>query len=205
MDINRSHKLVDAAAPARVTQTPTDNHGGAVQPLYLVIHYTAGVNYQGAVQHFLKPEAKASAHLVIGRNGEIVQMVNFNLIAWHAGASAWGDLTMLNRYSIGIELANAGYLKRTAEGNWITYTGKIIPPGEVILATHKNQQREVGWQIFPQAQLDALEEVATALHSKYQFRDILGHDDIAPMRKVDPGPAFPTDGFRSRVLGRSDD
>ena len=74
----------------------------------------------------------------------------------------------------------------------------------MVLLTHKNESRETGWQIYPEKQIEAAIEVASALHEKYGFADILGHDDVAPTRKVDPGPAFPMMSFSSIVLGRND-
>ncbi|NBC16559.1 MAG: N-acetylmuramoyl-L-alanine amidase, partial [Bacteroidetes bacterium] len=62
-----------------------------------------------------------------------------------------------------------------------------------------------GWHLFTPAQLEAAIEVATLLVNKYDLLDVVGHDDIAPHRKVDPGPAFPSRSFRARVMGRAAD
>jgi N-acetylmuramoyl-L-alanine amidase len=77
-----------------------------------------------------------------------------------------------------------------------------VPAREVIEAQHKAEARPTGWHAFPEAQLSTAEAVARVLHGRYGFIDVLGHDDIAPGRKVDPGPAFPMGSFTTQVMGR---
>ena len=72
----------------------------------IVVHYTAGTSARTAAEFLAKEEVKASAHLVIGRQGELFQLVPFDTEAWHAGRSCYGGRANLNRYSIGIELDN---------------------------------------------------------------------------------------------------
>jgi N-acetylmuramoyl-L-alanine amidase len=179
------------------------NQSVGISQLYLIIHYTAGLTLDSAVSWFLNPAAQASAHLVIGRDGLIVQMVAFNRRAWHAGTSKWGELEGLNKYSIGIELVNAGKLRKRADGKWIDWSSNLIPDDEVTLATHKHEHTEAGWHEYTKEQIGAVLNAAGALHSAYKFADIRGHDDISPDRKVDPGPLFPMSSFRSKVLGRT--
>jgi N-acetylmuramoyl-L-alanine amidase len=181
----------------------TDNMGGTIRPLYLIIHYTAGSSVESAVNTFKNRDAKVSAHLTVGRQGELVQMVPFNRRAWHAGKSRWGELEGLNGFSIGIELVNAGKLQRQG-GQWTSWFGRTYPDDEVLEATHRHESTPAGWHTFPGVQIEAAIEVGQALQSRYDFVDILGHDDISPGRKVDPGPAFPMISFASRVLGRAD-
>ena len=71
----------------------------------------------------------------------------------------------------------------------------------MIEAQHKAEARPTGWHAFTEAQLSAA-AAARVLHDRYGFIDILGHDDIAPGRKVDPGPAFPMASFTTQVMGR---
>lgn len=182
----------------------TSNHGGIITPTYLIVHYTAGRSAQSSIEWFKDPAAGASAHLVIGRDGSITQMVDFNKKAWHAGVSHWANLDGLNNYSIGIELDNPGHLKNV-NGRWVAWFGAEYPASNVLVAKHKHQDTEEGWHIFTEAQINACIAVSKVIIAKYNLKDILGHDDIAPNRKEDPGPAFPMESFKSKVLGRTDD
>ena len=198
----RNHRL-QTKSGNHVEYIPSPNQERSVTPLYLVMHYTAGPTLDGAVTWFRNPQAKASAHVVIDRNGDVVQMVDFNRKAWHAGKSEWGHLEGINAYSIGIELVNAGKLSRRSDGNWVNWSKKVIPATEVTVAKHKAEPFESGWHEYPEAQIEAALRVAIALQEAYSFRDVLGHDDISPGRKIDPGPLFPLASFRSKVLGRA--
>ncbi|MBN1265129.1 MAG: N-acetylmuramoyl-L-alanine amidase [Anaerolineales bacterium] len=178
------------------------NHSGSIKPKFLIIHYTAGSNAESSIEWLTSKKGQASAHLVIGKDGSITQLVPFNYMAWHAGPSSWEFYKGMNNYSIGIELDNAGMLKLYKDG-WRTRFQKK-PEKDYILAKHKFGDTEYGWQIFPEKQLDVLTEVAIALVNEYQLIDILGHEDISPRRKWDPGPAFPMHNFRSQVMGRKE-
>jgi N-acetylmuramoyl-L-alanine amidase len=201
MNIKNGYLFDDDGSRIRFVESPFQ--GAGIKPLYLVIHYTAATTLDGTVSWFTNPLAKASAHLVIGRDGAIVQMVPFNRHAWHAGASRWGDIEGLNRFSIGIELVNAGRLVKNGSNNWVDWFGHVIPPTEVTIAQHKNETEPTGWHEYTEAQIASALAVAHALNSTYKFLDILGHDDIAPGRKKDPGPLFPMLSFKSNVLGRA--
>lgn len=180
------------------------NHSGSLSTHeYLVMHFTAGTSAESSINWLTSRDAGASAHLVIARDGNITQLVPFNKRAWHAGHSAWGPRVGLNSYSIGIELDNAGALTKTGS-SWTAWSGQSIPDEEVIIATHKNGGEERGWHAYTQVQIEVAMEVATVLTKKYGLLDIVGHDDIAPTRKTDPGPAFPLESFRAHVIGRSE-
>ncbi len=198
----RNHRLV-AEPGEQLNYIPSPNQARSVTPLYLIMHYTAGPTLDGAVSWFMNPQAQASAHVIVDRDGTVVQMVDFNRKAWHAGKSSWGHLEGLNAYSIGIELVNAGKLSRRSDGEWVNWSKKVIPAADVTIATHKDETIESGWHEYPEAQIDAALRVSIALQDAYSFRDVLGHDDISPRRKVDPGPLFPLGSFRSKVLGRA--
>jgi N-acetylmuramoyl-L-alanine amidase len=195
------HRLVEGGQVAYV-ESPNKSGHGRLKPLYLVLHFTAGGSTEGAVEWFLNPAAKASAHVLIGRDGKVIQMVPFDCRAWHAGVSRWGELEGLNAYSIGIELVNWGRLSKSAGGKWRTWSKAEIDAGEVTIARHRHEPADAGWHEYTPAQIESLIQVATALHAAYEFTDILGHDDIAPGRKTDPGPLLPLGSIRSRVLGR---
>ncbi len=197
---HRLHNDDDTAFPF----VATPNKGAQLQPEYLIMHYTAGRNADSSVRWFANPTSRASAHLVIGRDGAITQMVPFNVIAWHAGRSSWEGRRGLNRFSLGIELDNAGLLVR--HGNrWRAWFGVEYDGEDVIEAVHKHQTNARGWHLYTPEQIDIAVEVASLLVQRYALRDVLGHEDIAPGRKTDPGPAFPMQSFRARMLGRAED
>jgi N-acetylmuramoyl-L-alanine amidase len=156
---------------------------------------------RAAVSTLTSLSAKVSAHLVIGRDGSITQLVPFNMIAWHAGASSWDGRVSLNKYSIGFELDNNGRLTRKGK-QWASIFGHIIPDDQVMEAYHKNGKGPYGWQTYTEAQILATQEASQALFQAYQLLDVAGHDDIAPLRKIDPGPAFPMESFRAKIVGR---
>lgn len=180
------------------------NGGGNLKPRFLIIHYTAGMTANGAISWFNNPAAKASAHLVMDQKGALTQMIEFNRVAWHAGNSSWHDFSGLNHHSIGIEIVNAGKLQKNAKGKWVNWANNAIDEDEVLIATHKNEKNPSGWHMFTEAQIEATVTVGIALREKYDLIDVLGHDDISPARKVDPGPAFPMLSVQSKIMGRDD-
>lgn len=202
MNVSRHRLQLDTAVPVDLVRSP--NTGGTLDPRYLVIHFTAGGSAQDSVEWLTNRSARASAHLVIGRDGTVTQLVPFDTVAWHAGASQWDGLTGLNQYSIGIELDNAGRLERKGD-RWCSWFGKAYPDEEVMVATHKHETKPSGWHVYPAAQIEATLKAAQALVQKYGLKDVLGHEDISPGRKCDPGPAFPLGNFKSRLIGRADD
>jgi N-acetylmuramoyl-L-alanine amidase len=180
------------------------NMAGKLDPKYVVMHFTAGRGFENSVSWLTDPDAEASAHIVIGRKGQIVQLVPFDKQAWHAGKSQWNGLEKMNKYSIGIELDNAGQLRKQGK-NWVTWFGTRIPEKEVIVATHKHESAVTGWHAYTEAQIAKSIEVVKSICKYYPIKDILGHEDIAPDRKNDPGPAFPMELFKSAILGRHAD
>lgn len=166
----------------------------------IIIHYTAGSSAESSANWLQRDEVKASAHVVIGKEGEIYQLVPFDTVAWHAGESEYGGRKSFNQFSIGIELDNPGFLN--AVGNeYISLFGTKYPANEVIKATHRNETTPRFWHIFTEKQIAACEELCLALMAKYKsINQILGHEEIAPGRKQDPGPAFPLDKFRMKLL-----
>lgn len=200
MEINEKHLLI---GDVRWVRSP--NHGGYLEnkePDTIVIHYTAGSSAESSVRSLCSEKSKASAHLVIGRDGSIFQLVPFNMAAWHAGASAHAETGRkgLNRYSVGIELDNAGVLTRQNDNSYLSWFGKSYPAAEVLAAVHRNQQVERYWHLYTQPQLEACLEVCRVLAARYPIRYVVGHEEISPGRKVDPGPAFPLEKFRDKIL-----
>lgn len=177
------------------------NRGGVLKSTYLVMHYTAGRSASSSINWLTNADAKASAHLVIGRDGSITQLVPFNRIAWHAGTSRWEGLTGMNSHSIGIELDNAGILTRQG-GKWKAWFGGEYDDEDVVEAAHKHESQMRGWHGYTEDQIGSALEVGRLLVRHYKLKDVIGHDDIAPGRKQDPGPAFPMESFRATVMGR---
>jgi N-acetylmuramoyl-L-alanine amidase len=122
----------------------------------VVLHYTAMQSAEAALQRLCDPEIEVSAHYLIGETGQIWQMVDEEMRAWHAGAGQWGDVDDVNSRSIGIELANP--------------------------ATHP----------FPEPQMVALEWLLGDIIHRRAIRPerVIGHSDMAPGRKSDPGGRF---------------
>ena len=166
---------------------------------FVVMHYTGGASFSASVAWLTSKSSGVSAHLVIGRDGEVAQLVPFNLRAWHAGTSAWKGYTGINNYSIGIELDNAGMMKRSGS-QWVSTFGRVYPEAEVLAAPHKSVPNVMyGWHRYTDIQLKTAAEVVAALVEAYGIEEIIGHDDIATGRKWDPGPAFPMETFRQDV------
>ena len=198
----RNHRL----AGDGVTLRATPNVGGALRPRFLVMHYTAGRSAESAVQSLCtrKPQGNASAHIVLGRDGAIVQLAPFNIVTWHAGISQWQGCIGLNQHAIGIEMDNAGAMNRVGD-QYVAWFGRTYPAGEVMLAEHQHGGGVRPWHAYTEAQIERALELTELLVAHYGLEDVLGHDDIARGRKVDPGPAFPLGALRSRALGRADD
>lgn len=165
--------------------------GSIVNPTLLVLHYTAsGDNRDGDEKYFQKRAAKASAHIVIERDGEVTQCVPFNKKAWHAGRSVWKGKTNCNAFSIGIEIDNWGLLTKRADGSFISHTGTVIPKEKVMEAPNKLGRGRY-WEIYDPRQLESLREVVKTILETYpSITEIVGHEDISPRRKIDPGPAL---------------
>ncbi len=205
----RNHRLhQDSGAAVEFAGTP--NRGGTLsgaQPKYIVMHFTANGSARSAIDWLSSPRAKASAHLVIGPDGAVTQMVDLNEKAWHAGRSSWKGLSGLNSHSVGVEMVNWGGLQG-GRGGWRSWTGVPVKDARVIEAEHRNSpgQRR-GWEVFDPAQIDAAANAVAAIADAYGIgaRAVIGHDDIAPHRKTDPGPAWDMESFRALVFGGAED
>ncbi len=126
----------------------------------LVLHYTGMESASAALDRLCDPEAKVSAHYVIDEDGQVTGLVGEASRAWHAGESFWRGEVDINGRSLGIELVNPGH--------------------------------EFGYRNFPDAQMAALENLAAELLSRHPIpaRNVVGHSDVAPGRKTDPGERF---------------
>lgn len=126
----------------------------------VVIHYTAMQSADAAIARLCDPVAEVSAHYVICEQGRVAQLVDEDMRAWHAGAGAWGDVVDVNSHSIGIELANC------------SAPDALVP--------------------FPAPQMDALVALLAKIRTRWTIapQRVIGHSDMAPTRKFDPGPKF---------------
>ena len=168
-------------------------------PDTIVIHYTAGPSVSSAVNTFKDPSVKTSAHVVIDLDGAITQLIPFNMVGCHAGDCAWLDRTDLNHCSIGIEIVNAGRLEKTGTV-WRSWFGKKYGEDDVLRAVHRNEDHESCWHVYTEKQIMATFELCQQIMATYDINHILGHEEISPGRKSDPGPAFPLDKLRNRLL-----
>ena len=206
MEIDLNHRFKD------VNYIESPNQGGPFAPELpdtIVIHYTAGANAESAIYTLCDRKRKVSAHLVVGRDGAVTQLLPFNIVGWHAGRSLWRERTSLNQYSIGIEIDNAGQLSER-DGRYESWFGQTYPASEVVRDAHRNQslpgahpqirQPVSFWHRYTEVQFEVVETICAALIAAYGIYHILGHEEIAPDRKVDPGPAFPLDEMRARLL-----
>lgn len=182
----------------RFDQTPNVSPG-TITPKYLIIHYSASPTTEGTVSWLCRPDSRVSAHIVIGRDGGVVQIAKFNQRAWHCGLSEWNGEEGMNDCSIGIELIGVGHVKRDKDGKF-WYGSREIPADEVEQATHKNETEPRYWHRYTDEQIEVCIKVAAEIFHAYGLKDILGHDDIAPTRKTDPGPLFPMDRLKNAVM-----
>lgn len=194
----------DRLVGAGVSFIESPNKGGDLAPRYLVFHYTAGKSAASSINWLSNPESKASAHLVLARDGTITQLAPFNVKTWHAGLSHWDGLSGLNSSSIGIEMDNAGPLKKVGD-KYQAWFGTLYTEDEVVLAKHKLDDESRWWHAYTEVQIQKALELAQLLVRHYDLKDVVGHDDIAPDRKRDPGPAFPLENVRALVLGREEE
>jgi N-acetylmuramoyl-L-alanine amidase len=127
----------------------------------VVLHYTGMPTGQAALARLCDAEAKVSAHYLIEEDGRVYALVPEERRAWHAGVSFWKGERDINAVSVGVELVNPGH--------------------------------EWGYRAFPDAQIEALIGLLDDVRSRWTIPDgrILGHSDVAPERKIDPGELFP--------------
>lgn len=177
----------------------------------IVLHYTAGSGYRSTVSWLKNPAAKSSSHFVIGRNGQIVQLVDLEHESWHAGRTRYKNAS--NHTTIGIELANHGLLVQKGSALYYRVGGNLIPyDGKSRWATliiGENTEVSGYWEPYPLNQIGALIWLLSELRTKHGIPlTLYGHEDICqPLgRKTDPGPLFPwhaMPGIRADAQTRS--
>jgi N-acetylmuramoyl-L-alanine amidase len=143
-------------------ETPSPNFGERMLPVtMLVLHYTGMTDAAAAIARLTDPAAQVSAHYVVEEDGTIHRLVAEDKRAWHAGRSHWRGITDINSASVGIEIVNPGH--------------------------------EFGYRPFPATQIDALIPLIHDIKDRHAITrgNVVGHSDIAPARKQDPGELFP--------------
>ena len=138
---------------------------------FIIFHYTGMKSESDALKRLTEIQSEVSCHYLIKNNGEIVKIVPDLYIAWHAGKSSWKNYKSLNQNSIGIEITNPGH--------------------------------EYGYKNFTQKQITTLVKLSKFLIKKYKInpKNILGHSDIAVLRKKDPGEKFPWEYLAKNKIG----
>ena len=138
---------------------------------FIIFHYTGMKNESRAIERLTNIKSKVSSHYLIKNNGEIVVMVPDLYEAWHAGKSYWKNFKSLNKSSIGIEISNPGH--------------------------------NLNYKKFSKKQIKSLKNLSKFLIRKYKIdkKNILGHSDVAPNRKKDPGEKFPWQYLAKHKVG----
>ncbi|MEZ5195998.1 MAG: N-acetylmuramoyl-L-alanine amidase [Bacteroidales bacterium] len=182
MNISSKHLLVgDQVSQMECSKNKLKFESGL--PDTIVIHYTAGRSAESSARELCNPVVKASAHLVIGREGEIYQLVPFDTITWHAGESFYGGRSGLNKYSIGIEIDNAGQLEKVGS-EYKAWFGKKYQENEVLYAAHRNNSTKSYWHLYTEKQIEACRQVCVELMKQYKITTIVGHEEIAPKERL---------------------
>ena len=146
-----------------IIDAPSPNFDDRALPIsMIVLHYTGMQDAESAIARLRDPEAKVSAHYVVAEDGTVLRLVDEEKRAWHAGVAKWRDITSdINSASVGIEIVNPGH--------------------------------EFGYRPFPDEQIASVIQLVMQIKDRYQITrgNIVGHSDIAPTRKRDPGELFP--------------
>jgi N-acetylmuramoyl-L-alanine amidase len=153
-----------------ILESPSPNFDERKLPVsILVLHYTGMEDAASAIARLRDPAAQVSAHYVVAEDGQVLRLVDEAKRAWHAGRSFWRGITDINSASVGIEIVNPGH--------------------------------EFGYRPFPEPQMDALLPLVADIVSRHKIipPNVVGHSDIAPVRKQDPGELF--DWARLAKLG----
>ena len=155
----------------RLNSPNFNDRAPSVALCYVVLHYTGMKTGAEARERLCNQAAKVSAHYLIEEDGSIYQLVDEDKRAWHAGESFWRGVTDMNSASIGIELVNPGH--------------------------------EFGYVPFPEVQIEALIELSRGILTRHLIppQRVVGHSDVAPARKVDPGELFPWEQLAANGIG----
>ena len=193
-------RLTIAGKAAPFVRTP--NQGGRLEPTLIVLHDTAGRLAKGSsVAWLCNPKAKASAHLVVERDGSVTQLVEFDRVAWHAGQSSWRGRSGCNAFAIGIEIVNPGKLTGTPK-KATAWFGESYGAEFGIARASTSIHGNGCWMPYTEDQLRTVERLIAALAREYPIGEVVAHHDISPARKVDTTPLM--DWPRMRAVLESD-
>ena len=172
--MNFSHKsLINMGIKTTLNYSPNFNPKKRVEDdiKFIIFHYTGMKSESNAINRLVNIQSEVSSHYFIRNNGEILTLVPDLYIAWHAGRSTWKNYQSLNNNSIGIEISNPGH-------NFV-------------------------YKDFSKKQIKSILELSKFLIKKYNIhsKNILGHSDIAPNRKKDPGEKFPWNYLAKNKIG----
>lgn len=182
-----------------------NSSGGELKPTLIILHDTAGRLDKGnSVGWFKSKECTTSAHVVIERDGTIVQMVPFNKRAWHAGKSEWQGKKLCNSFAIGIEIVSPGLLDRNGR-SWYHKKGEPGFPLDEIQYAQTKEHGAGWWLPYTPAQIRAVKDLCRALIAEYPaVNDIATHWQVSPGRKIDPSPIFPLEEVEAYASGRDE-
>lgn len=172
MPIPKSKKLPEFNPLMISKPSPNfDDRKGCDAPSLVILHYTGMKDGASAIARLCDAEAKVSAHYVVEEDGRIFSLVDENKRAWHAGKSFWRGIVDVNSHSIGIEIVNPGH--------------------------------EFGYRAFPDVQMQAVLKLCEGIKARYMLpaAAFIGHSDIAPLRKEDPGELFNWKMLASHGIG----
>lgn len=195
-----NHRLVASEeAPELKPVFDLDEQGGVLVPEIAIVHY-AVTRSADATARVLRARDYVSCHVTIDDKARVIQQVPFDRVAWHAGKSSYAGRVDVNKFSLGIEVSNPGPLLEKPEGYFTTYGARWT--GEVIHARHKSGlfQAWKHWAAFSETELDLCAHICQLWRQTYGIKDIVGHDDVSPGRKADPGPAFPLYWLKDAVF-----
>lgn len=181
----KDHRLQGPGVEHYNSPNVTKGRRGLINATIGTVHWTGGDRIGPAHNTFLHPKGGASAHLMIDRDGSIRQYAQFSRRCWHAGKSSWHNRKGVNNFSIGVELVNAGLLRS--------------PPGSGKFFTRGRNKREISpkqvriidgrpYHTYSREQFNSLRQIMRALHATYGITEWVGHQDVSPGRKSDPGP-----------------
>lgn len=153
-----------------VINSPSPNYDRRTLPVSLIVLHYTGAHFRESLNALTNAKGKnrVSSHYLVDESGMVYRLVDEAHRAWHAGVSRWNGITDVNSASVGIEIVNRG---PRAGG---------------------------GFHPYPSRQIEAVTRLCLDIQSRHDIKDVVGHEDVAPVRKIDPGPLFPWKTLRDR-------